>query len=389
MVIIADLDYCEVCFAHQHRKGTRKKHTVKKLKRNDAPAKLENQADEGQGLKAVIMRRFSTKKKSPTREHLDEDEMLSAETFLDQLPVSQSFSNYIERSKFIPLRLTYEERKYLRLLEAGLNVCEYTDKIDIIAYSNKNKRIVAQIKEICSILSGLVLAADYNAGQALFKDKDFEHNKKFFQDMFELGRRHKIMNPEKMRDSYGKLIYMLQDSQIPEVQDMLSFSCVRPIVTVFSVLEEKSGLALLEDEVIEVATAEIKDEGRSRREIQAEIKRKERAIEYLAKKYAKNGLETETIRQCLYSIGDNNAFLRTNRDPCEKMIGKSLTYKEYLVKYFDPKKYEENYSLAIQAGRGGARLSHGHEKQYQYVIQSLSLWKEVLHGKLRRKVRNV
>lgn len=73
---------------------------------------------------------------------------------------------FLQRAKFIPLRLTLPERKYLRLLEAALNVSEYTDKIDILHYGSKVKRIVAQIKEICAILSGLVLAADYK--QVLF-----------------------------------------------------------------------------------------------------------------------------------------------------------------------------------------------------------------------------
>lgn len=68
---------------------------------------------------------------------------------------------FLERSNFIPLRLTLSERKYLRLLEAALQVSEYTDRIDIFHYGSKVKRIVAQIKEICAILSGLVLAADY------------------------------------------------------------------------------------------------------------------------------------------------------------------------------------------------------------------------------------
>ncbi|KAJ1469306.1 hypothetical protein T484DRAFT_1852183 [Baffinella frigidus] len=30
-------------------------------------------------------------------------------------------------------------------------------------------------------------------------------------------------------------------------------------------------------------------------------------------------------------------------------------------------------------GDGGARLSHSHEKQYGYVLQSLSLWREIAH----------
>lgn len=32
---------------------------------------------------------------------------------------------FVERSKYIPLRLTLGERKYLRLLEAALSVSEY------------------------------------------------------------------------------------------------------------------------------------------------------------------------------------------------------------------------------------------------------------------------
>jgi hypothetical protein len=61
----------------------------------------------------------------------------------------------MERSRWIPLRLTLEERKLLRLLQAALNVSEYTDKIDILYYGNKAKRMAAQIREMCAILSGL------------------------------------------------------------------------------------------------------------------------------------------------------------------------------------------------------------------------------------------
>ena len=61
-------------------------------------------------------------------------------------------------------------------------------------------------------MSGLLLSADYKLGQELFTDRDFETNADFYQKVFELGRRHKIMNPDKMRTTYGKLIYILQVS---------------------------------------------------------------------------------------------------------------------------------------------------------------------------------
>jgi hypothetical protein len=120
---------------------------------------------------------------------------------------------FVERAKYIPLRLSLAERKYLRLLDAALQVSEYTDKIDTISYGlSKAKRIVYQIRELCAILSGLVLSADYKLGQELFADRDFQRNSEFYQQIFELGRRHKIMNPDKMRTTYGKLIYLLQVS---------------------------------------------------------------------------------------------------------------------------------------------------------------------------------
>ncbi len=150
-----------------------------------------------------------------------------------------------------------------------------------------------------------------------------------------------FLNLEKMRSTYGKLVYLLQDSVSTEIQELLQFSCKRSIKTVYSVLEKKGGLNLLRDPHIMTATREIVPDklafslpfivlmfvisisshtlnfyrNKSRHQIRQEISQKEKAVEYLSRKYASNKLTKETIQTCLYSIGDNNNFLTFNRDP--------------------------------------------------------------------------
>jgi hypothetical protein len=219
----------------------------------------------------------------------------------------------IERTKFIPLRLTHLERRKLRLLESALHVSEYTDKIDIYHSGSKHQRIVQQIKNTCAILSGLMVACDYKKGQELFASREFHENEAFFQSIFEVGRRYKIMNPERMRSTYGKLMYLLQDSQINHVLESLQFNCVRPIETVYSFLKDRGGLDILNHEYLSLATREIIPEGKPRNQIQSEIKQKEKAIKFLSNKYQSKNLSVDDIETCLYSIGDNHSFLRTNR----------------------------------------------------------------------------
>ncbi|KEP50440.1 putative adenylosuccinate lyase [Rhizoctonia solani 123E] len=401
-------DFCEVCFEAQHRKGTRKLHKFRPLE-SFQPVTTATPAQQD-----VEAETEETNVDEPNEE-LDADQPIAESS----TAAPKSFLS--KRAKSIPLRLTLQERKLLRLLESALHVSEYTDRVDILSYSStRTKRAAAQIRELCAILSGLCLAADYKTGQELFEGRDFAANEDWFARVFEIGRRHKVMNPDKMRETYGKLIYLLMDAQSHDVSDLLGFSPVVPLVTVYSTLEDHGALAVLEDPRLEVATKEIISppgaSGRVRAEVQRNIRAKERAVEALVNDYAgteassralrssrraaqkeeeSDGLEkkasqendkkpisAELLRQCIYSISDNSAFLRVNRDPCEIMIG-------YLKKYFHPTKCTptktleevakvEQPSLAIRNGRNGARLSHDHSKQYAYVLQSLTLWREIL-----------
>ena len=62
----------------------------------------------------------------------------------------------------------------------------------------------------------------------------------------------------------------------------------------------------------------------------------------------------------------------------------------YLQRFFRPDEVEApEFNLAISLGAEGARLSHNHARQYAYVLQSLSLWREIHNDmfKARRRAR--
>jgi hypothetical protein len=64
----------------------------------------------------------------PSALHANGDEELKE----DNEPLSAAQSGlhmFLERSRYIPLRLSADERRYLHLLEAALSVSAYTDKV--------------------------------------------------------------------------------------------------------------------------------------------------------------------------------------------------------------------------------------------------------------------
>lgn len=313
----------------------------------------------------------------------EDTELKSLEAGAEQLEIrsandrysSGSHSSVKERAKYIPLRLSLGERKMLRLVEAAMNCCDYTSEVDR-PFSNEARRTHAQLKGVTSVLRGLVTACDYEAGQKLLEEENYGEHESFFRQMFEIARRHKIMNPEKMRTEYGKLIYLLQDAVSPTVMPHLGFSVKGPIESVYKFLEERGGLEMLSDQLIETATVEILALGRPRSVIDNEIRKKERAVKFLKHKYQTSRLSQDDIHLCLYSICDNNSFLNSNRVPIDKII-------DYLKSHFSPHKVEEGYSLSIVSGEAGSRLSHSHERQFYYALQSLTLWRDIVDDMFR------
>lgn len=317
--------------------------------------------------------------------------------------------DFYERAKFVPMRLTYDERKYLRLIDSTVHVSRYTDHMDGLMnpHVNPARKMALQMKQLCAILTGMQVAHSYEQGQQLMQNRDYNTRSGFFQTVLEIGRRYKILNPERMRDSYGKLMYFLQDSCKPDVRELLEFDTVGRVRTVYDVLSKSSkGLEMLEDPQLRIATMEIMPEGKSRMQIQREIKAKEAAIKHLSKSYCsvarrrkhqmggfrgyslgllrssyadsdseddlKNNesLTEDEVEQCIYSIGDHSTYIRFNREPCDRLIS-------LLKEHFDPVN-AGSASLAIEEGVDGARLSHDHQRQYTFVLQSMTLWREVL-----------
>ena len=273
-------------------------------------------------------RRLAERTAELKRKAFDDEERKVAEISFDPdalLPTQ----DVKERAKYIPLRLSYDERKSLRLINAGISVSDYTTAVDVV-FKNKAKRHHTQLQHIVAFLSGIIAASDYDDGQKVLADRNFVPYETLLQNMLEIARRYKITNPEKMRSEYGKLVFLVQDAVSAETKPLIGVDVNIPVKTVYSLLESCGGLDLLDHPHIATATEEIlPGKSKNRSNIQLEIKRKERAAEIICNKFQSHRLSKETIQLCLYSISDNNSFLNSNRRPI-------LEFAELLHKHFLP-----------------------------------------------------
>jgi hypothetical protein len=101
------------------------------------------------------------------------------------------------------------------------------------------------------------------------------------------------MNPSKMRDTYGKMMYILMDTESFSIKSELKLSFVKPILTVSAFLDDRKSLNILSDPLWETATRSIANYGRekSHKELATEAGAKAQAEATLRKKY-KSGMKT-------------------------------------------------------------------------------------------------
>ena len=120
----------------------------------------------------------------------------------------ESTRAFVNRITHCCMRLTDEERKLLAVLENALEVCEYTDVVDVtFSHTRKSKqsRIIESLIDILSISCGLLMSNNLNKGEALLAGKTLNDNVPLFAEIFEIGRRYKIMNPNKVATYHQRI----------------------------------------------------------------------------------------------------------------------------------------------------------------------------------------
>eukprot|EP00392_Amoebophrya_sp_AT5.2_P008066 g8085.t1 len=336
---------------------------------------------------------------------------------LEENEITEFARNLVGITKQAPVRMSLAERQVWKILEASLEVSEYTDKIDVLHRGSKQDLIVEQILELCNCIAGMLVSNSYERASKTFSNNFIGENELLFQRVFELGRRAKILNPGLMRSTYGKMMWLLMDANLPGISKSVKFECVpqrgkTQVRTVYELLMEKNredAEAFLKEPLLEVAIKEVVEEkAGSREEVVRAVERKKKAVETIISKYGRrapaasgvgtsatgsvadwmrevssqeeqapsaNGrprmtqVEVETV---LNSLQDYYAYQEQYVTPVEKMLG-------LLDRFFSPQEPKtRDADLTIRSGHEGSCLSHKHQTHYLFVSQSLTLWRHIM-----------
>jgi hypothetical protein len=91
----------------------------------------------------------------------------------------------------------------------------------------------------------------------------------------------------------------------------------------------------------------------------------------LCKEYAaKARVEADDIELLVRSLNDANNFYSSNVESIDTLLA-------HFQDLFKPEAADSVANLTIQEGTSGSRLSHEHAMQYRFVLQSLTLWRNI------------
>ena len=130
-----------------------------------------------------------------------------------------------------------------------------------------------------------------------------------------------MMNPSKMKDTYGKLIYMLMDTETSS--QFADYPFVREIRTVGNSIKGKGIDGILTDPMIMVAT-ECISSGGDKEAVAAKYARKSAAAQEIIKRYAEGDQSREMLTQrCIDSILTIWRFFVIASGPLRKLLATS------------------------------------------------------------------
>ncbi|KAG8343208.1 putative Protein of unknown function (DUF2009) [Trypanosoma vivax] len=277
----------------------------------------------------------------------------------------------IKLADFIPLRLNQAERKVQRLMRGIIMASRYTDKVDNEITLKGNKRDAAIVKEITSALSGFVVGLDIEKGTALLQNRDFAPFAKDIQSAVETCRRYKMMNPDLLRTDYVKFLYMVQDAmQNKSVKEVLGFPVAEGIVTVGAYCRSLGIESLLSDKRLPLCITPVPFIS-NRLKLNKALRFKDVTVNAVVKEYStKFGRQQSEVEVAIRSLNDANHFANEN-------VSSTIELLALLKEHFTPDHPTETTDLNIVEGVNGSRLTHNHRCQYFFVLQSLSLWKNI------------
>eukprot|EP00755_Sulcionema_specki_P017049 Sspe_Gene.63507::Locus_36462_Transcript_2_2_Confidence_0.667_Length_1911::g.63507::m.63507 len=275
--------------------------------------------------------------------------------------------------EYIPVRLSMKSRKSQRLISCQCDVSEYTDIVDNPELPDA-KRSMAILKELENLYFALYTAEKGPAEATKMREAgDIRATCDVVTRIFEIARRYKIMNPATMRYGYVKLLCIMQDAMSETVKEQFGFCPHSKILTVSTLAKELGCEDLLTDPDLALATTPVpRPPHWSISDLNFALRRKDKLVNELIRKYSASAStrDRDQVELIIRSIDDCNCFIRDNSDTVGQMIA-------LLKHYFDPETIEPGLALAIHEGEEGSRLTHDHAKQYHFVLQSLTLWKNV------------